>query len=598
MLAMEFRVLGPLEVVDDGRDLTPARAKQRAVLAVLLLHANEVVGRDELIDALWGETPPPSAQTALHGHVSALRKLLGPERIETRTPGYLLRLSGQELDLARFEALVAEAPGQPDPETRAEGLRSALGLWRGNPLGNLRYEPFAQSEIARLEALRLSALEERIDADLARGRHVEVVSELERLVAEHPFRERLRAQLMLALYRSGRQADALEVFQQGRKALVGELGIEPGPVLRRLESRILNHDETLAVDGHAPRVGLEQRTRSQLPRGIPPKDARRRARGGRPLLLLAAGVAAGVVATGALLLRGERRPVSVPANAVGIIDPTSNDAVAAIPVGPRPGAVAAGAGSVWVANADSKTLTRIDPTTRRIAATITLPATATGIAAGLGAIWIAHGRTGQLSRVDPQFDGVTKTVAITSRALYFPDAAVDVGAGWVWAVFGNSTLARIDPHRVRVSKAGLAGEGPAGIVVADGSVWVANSGASTVERFHPLAFEEGALHEYNVGRTPTGIASGAGAIWVANRDDDSVTRIDPRTNAAPPIRVGDEPTAVTVGGGSVWVANTGAGTISRIDPTTQRVVRTIDVGNAPTGLTYASGLLWVAVQAR
>jgi len=595
---MEFRILGPLEVLDDGRDLTPARAKQRAVLAMLLLHANDVVAQDQLIDALWGESPPPSAQTALHGHVSALRKLLGPERIETRTPGYLLRLSGDELDLARFEALVAEAPGQPDPETRGDRLRSALALWRGEPLGNLRYEPFAQSEIARLEALRLSALEERIDADLAQGRHAEVVPELERLVAKHPFRERLRAQLMLALYRAGRQADALDVFQQGRKALVEQLGIDPGPALRQLESRILNQDEGLAVEGAAPPATPEPGTPLPLSSRIRADGLRRVASGRRPLLLLGAGVAAGAIATGALLLRDEGAAVSVPANAVGIIDPRTNDVVGAISVGPRPGAVAAGAGSVWIANDDSKTLTRIDQVTRRVAATITLPATATGIAPGLGAVWVAHGRSGQLSRVDPQFDRVTKTLAVTGRALYFPNGTVDVGEGWVWAVFGNSTLARIDPRRVRVSKSGLAGEGPAGIVVADGSVWVANSGDSTVERLHPLAFEEGALHEYNVGRTPTGIAFGAGAIWVANTGDDSVTRIDPGTNAALPIRVGDEPTAVTVGGGSVWVANTSAGTISRIDPTTQRVVRTIDVGNAPGGIAYANGFLWVAVQAR
>jgi DNA-binding SARP family transcriptional activator/DNA-binding beta-propeller fold protein YncE len=595
---MEFRILGPLEVLDDGRDLTPARAKQRAVLAMLLLHANDVVAREQLIDALWGETPPPSAQTALHGHVSALRKLLGPERIETRTPGYLLRLSGDELDLARFEALVAEAPGQPDPETRGDRLRSALALWRGEPLGNLRYEPFAQSEIARLEELRLSAVEERVDADLDQGRHAEVVPELELLVAKHPFRERLRAQLMLALYRAGRQADALDVFQQGRKALVEQLGIDPGPALRQLESRILNQDEGLAVEGAAPPATPEPRTRLPLSSRIRPDGLRRVASGRRPLLLLGAGVAAGAIATGALLLRDEGAAVSVPANAVGIIDPRTNDVVGAIPVGPRPGAVAAGADSVWIANDDSKTLTRIDPVTRRVAATITLPATATGIAPGLGAVWVAHGRSGQLSRVDPQFDRVTKTLAVTGRALYFPNGTVDVGEGWVWAVFGNSTLARIDPRRVRVSKSGLAGEGPAGIVVADGSVWVANSGDSTVERLHPLAFEEGALHEYNVGRTPTGIAFGAGAIWVANTGDDSVTRIDPGTNAALPIRVGDEPTAVTVGGGSVWVANTSAGTISRIDLTKQRVVRTIDVGNAPGGIAYANGFLWVAVQAR
>jgi predicted ATPase/DNA-binding SARP family transcriptional activator len=242
---VEFRILGPLEVLDDGRDLTPARAKQRVLLAMLLLHANDVVARDQLIDALWGETPPPSAQTALHGHVSALRKLLGSDRIETRSPGYLLRLSSDELDLSRFEALVTEASEQPDPEARAARLRSALALWRGEPLIDLRYESFAQSEIARLEELRLSAVELRIDIDLAQGRPADVIPELEQLVAEHPFRERLRGQLMLALYRCGRQADALEIYRGGRRTLAEELGLEPSPKLQQLERAILAHEPAL-----------------------------------------------------------------------------------------------------------------------------------------------------------------------------------------------------------------------------------------------------------------------------------------------------------------------------------------------------------------
>jgi YVTN family beta-propeller protein len=260
--------------------------------------------------------------------------------------------------------------------------------------------------------------------------------------------------------------------------------------------------------------------------------------------------------------------------------------------------MAEGARSVWVGNVDGKTLTRIDPDSRQIADTIPLPATPTGIAFGFRAVWVAHGRSGQLSRVDPQFDRVTKTIDVAGRALYFPNGSVDVGDGWVWAVFGNSTLARVDPGAVRLSGSGMAGQGPAAIAVGYGSVWVSNSGDSTVQRFHPITFEEGPVDEYNVGRTPTGVTVGDGAIWVTNTADDSVTRIDPGTRATLPIPVGDGPTAVAVGPGAVWVANRATGTISRIDPTTQRVVRTIDVGNAPTGLTYASGLLWVAVQAR
>jgi DNA-binding SARP family transcriptional activator len=248
---VEFSILGPLKVLDGGRDLTPGRAKQRALLAMLLLHRNQVVASDRLVEALWGEAPPASAATALHGHVSALRKLLGAERIGTRAPGYRLRVDPGELDLARFESLVAAARSD-GPEERSTRLREALALWRGDPLADLRDESFAHRELLRLAELRVAALEDRLDADLARGRHRELVGELEALVAAHPFRERLRGQLMLALYRCGRQADALHAFQDARRALVSELGIDPGPALQQLQRQILDQDPALDPRPQAP----------------------------------------------------------------------------------------------------------------------------------------------------------------------------------------------------------------------------------------------------------------------------------------------------------------------------------------------------------
>ena len=252
---MEFRILGRFEVVEDGRDLTPARSKRRLLLALLLLHANEVVANDTIIDTLWGQHPPGTALTALHGHVSALRKLLGPDRIETRAPGYLLRLDASETDAGRFERLLERARGEQEPVRRGELLREALDLFRGSPLADFRYEAFAEREIERLDELRLAALEDRIDAELGAGRHGELAPELEQLVIEYPLRERLRAQLMLALYRDGRQADALHVYQRGRRAIVDELGIEPGPALQRLERQILNQDDALDLGEAKPRPG-------------------------------------------------------------------------------------------------------------------------------------------------------------------------------------------------------------------------------------------------------------------------------------------------------------------------------------------------------
>src|SRR5262245_40709597 len=228
---------------------------------MLLLHREKVVPGTQLIEALWGEAPPESAQTALHGHVSALRKLIGADRIRTRPPGYLLRVSPDEVDLARFESLVAQARERDDPKARSVCLHEALALWRGEPLADLRYQVFAQREVARLQELHLAVIEDRVDADLALGRHHELVPELEPLVAEHPFRERLRGQLMLALYRCDRQADALNVFQSGRRALVEELGIAPGPTLEQLELRILRQDAGLDL---APMSVAEKSPRAPI----------------------------------------------------------------------------------------------------------------------------------------------------------------------------------------------------------------------------------------------------------------------------------------------------------------------------------------------
>jgi DNA-binding SARP family transcriptional activator len=243
---MEFGILGPLEIRDGDREVRVAGGKQRALLAILLLHANEVVSSDRLIDDLWGEEPPASGATALQVRVSGLRKALGSRGavIVTQRPGYLVRLESGQLDLNRFEALVSESDGA-EPSIAAAKLREALALWRGPPLAEFAYESFAQGAIGRLDELRLVALERRIEADLELGRHRNLVGELETLVAANPLRERFRGQLMLALYRSGRQAEALEAYAAARVALVEELGLEPSRALQELEQQILRQEASL-----------------------------------------------------------------------------------------------------------------------------------------------------------------------------------------------------------------------------------------------------------------------------------------------------------------------------------------------------------------
>ena len=231
---MRYSILGSLELSEDGRAIEIAGAKPRALLAMLLLNANRVVSSDRLIDALWEQQAPDTAAKALQMHVSQLRKLLGRQRLETRTPGYRLRVGAEALDLEQFQRFHQDGK-----------LDEALSLWRGPPLAEFAYQRFAQAEIARLEELHLVCLEERIERDLAHGSHTELVGELEGLVADHPLRERPRCQLMLALYRAGRQAEALEAYQRARAALVEELGIEPSRPLRELHQAILNQDPSL-----------------------------------------------------------------------------------------------------------------------------------------------------------------------------------------------------------------------------------------------------------------------------------------------------------------------------------------------------------------
>ena len=245
---MEYRVLGPLEVLNGQGSLPLAGAKQRALLALLLMHANHVLSRDRLIDELWGNEPPETAVQSLQVYVSRLRKLLPSGTLLTRPPGYLLEIESAELDLHCFERLLGEgraALAEGDPARAATALHNALGLWRGPALADLAFEPFAQAEIGRLDSLRLAAMEERIEADLALGRHADLIGELEALAAANPYRERLRGQLMLALYRSGRQAEALESYRNVRRALGEELGLEPGAALQRLEKSILVQDDYL-----------------------------------------------------------------------------------------------------------------------------------------------------------------------------------------------------------------------------------------------------------------------------------------------------------------------------------------------------------------
>jgi YVTN family beta-propeller protein len=583
---IHFGVLGPLEVTRDGAPIDLGPRKQRAVLAILLLSANRVVPTARLIDDLWGDAPPETARSALQVYIAGLRKALGEggAALTTRAPGYLLAVDNGALDVDRFVALRDQARASGDVRRKAALLHEALELWRGVPLAELDGEPFAAAARLHLEELRLGALEERIDADLELGRHAQLVPELDALAADHPYRERLRGQQMLALYRSGRQADALAAYRAAREASVEDLGLEPGPELKALERAMLDQDPRL----DAPTV--EEAAAVAAP-------ARRRRRIGLSAALAA--LLVGLVVTVVLVLDREPAPIVAPPNSVAIIDVGSRRVVDTVQVGIRPGPMAVDGTTLWIGNRDDKTVARIDTRTRAVGKYVSVPATPEAIAFGAGQVWVVHARLGSLSVIDPQFDRASGPVQVARQAVLSSTGGVDVGEGSVWAAFGDATLRQIDPRSAEETGWRYVGPGPSAVLVAYGSVWVSSVGDSSVLRYHPRTWLEAPVSRpLTVGRGPRGLAAGAGSIWVATEGDDTVWRIAASTTStsAVPIRVGDGPVAVAYGADAVWAANNEDGTVSRIDPETERVT-SIDVGGAPSGIAVVGDEVWVAIEA-
>jgi YVTN family beta-propeller protein len=578
---VRYRLLGPLEISDGDRPLALGEGRQRSVVTLLLLHRNEAVSSDRLIDALWGDRPPATAAKILQNHIAQLRRALGDRdsrRLVTRGRGYLLEVADGELDLDRFERLVDEGGGalaSDRPADAARLLREALALWRGPPLADVAYEAFAQPEVARLEERRAAALEQRIDADLALGRHADLVAELEGLAAKHPLRERLRAQLMVALYRCGRQADALEAFGYARRALLDELGVEPGPPLRELQEAILRQAPELAPAPHA------------WPR--PTALARRR------VALLAAGGAllAGAAVAAALLASGESgtKRVRLGANAVAAIDLGDTSVKYAVDVGPSPSHLAASGRALWVTNADGHSVSRIDLDDRAVRQTVPVGSGPTGVAVADGFAWVANSRDGTVSRVDENTNAVVQRIPVGTNP-----TGVAAGDGAVWvANAGEQTISRINPRSGRVRRFDVRAE-PTEVAVGAGALWMTSSGTRTVSRIDPRSGR--VLEVIGVGGGPSGIAVTDGAVWVANSLDGTVSRIDPATGVVvATIPVGNGPDSIAGGAGGIWVAEQFGNRVDHIDTDSNRVVERIALGHQPTGIALADGALWVGTRA-
>jgi DNA-binding SARP family transcriptional activator/ABC-type transport system substrate-binding protein/streptogramin lyase len=601
---MEFRVLGDIEVLDGDRQVPSGGPKQRALLAILVLRANETVSRDRLIDELWGERPPASARHTLDSHVHRLRRALGSEGaslVRTRGAGYQLTVDPAKIDLSRFQRLAADgsrALAAGSNERAAEKLIEALAMWRGPALANLGDEPFARVEADRLEELRLAALEDRIDADLALGNHTALVGELQALVAEHPLRERFRSQLMLALYRSGRQAAALAAYQEAREYLVEELGIEPGKGLQELHTAILSHDPSLdpAAEPRGSPVLTEVATGRD---GSPPPDngeavaipeespePRQAVRGSRGLfgaagILAALGAALAVVAISGGG-GGDTAVAVVQANSAAFVGPDGNGISSDTELGGHPTDVASGAGAVWVADDASGEVLKLDPSTHAVVDRVPVPDAPSSLTTSYGSVWAASSTGGVIYEIDPESDGIVRTIDVGNGPV-----AIAAGAGKVWVADAtDGTVRGIDPQSGRTKATVRLLEPLNDIAVGAGAVWTTSAESGVLVRIDPKGART--IESIPVGNDPQSVVVADGAVYVANPPDGTITRLDPRTGLLHKTTV-EAPGALASSGGSLWVSQPDDAGLTSMDLASGAIGRRIETGSPAVALAASGG---------
>jgi YVTN family beta-propeller protein len=612
----EFGILGPLQVCRAGCAVPLGGPRQRAVLALLLLEANRVVSMDRLAEDVWGGSPPEGWATTLQTYVFHLRRALEPDRgrgaagdvLVTRDRGYLLRAGRRHMDAARFQDGFMAGRAALEAGRCAEAaqtLRQALDLWRGPVLADLADYAFTRPEAARLEELRLAAVEARVDADLALGRHDALTAELEQLAAEHPLRERLHGQLMLALYRCGRQADALAAYRRVRGLLAGELGIDPGEPLQRLHASVLAHDRALdwRPGSQTPLPAEDHRAAADVPVTSPATGRSRLRPAGRSGVLewgrqrarrlLVVGSALAVAAAACIVVVA--RPwvadaTGVPANSVGLVGAAGRRLGAPVAVG-SPGGLAYGERSVWAVGSTGGTLSRINPATHAIVDQIPVGSAPSAVTVTGGSVWVANSGDGTVSQISAAAGKVVQTIPVGNTPV-----AIASGPSGVWvANESDDTVDRIDPATGTVTRTVPVGGLPDGIAAGLGAVWVANGQDGTVTQIDPATGQpSGPIY---VGSGPAGIAVTPGAVWVANSLDRTVSKIDPAAGRVTgTIGVGDGPSAIVAAKNAIWVSDEFDATLDRINPQTGQVVSTMHLGSSPRGMVAAGPGVWVAAR--
>lgn len=583
-MALEIRLLGPIAAAFDGRPIALGARKQRAVLAMLALESGRTVSTDRLVQGLWGDEAPDTAPKMVQAYVSRLRKALpdGEALIVTHGRGYELSLAADSIDALRLERLVTDA---------ADGsAREAIALFRGPPLVDVEDEPFAEPEIRRLEELWLRAKELSFDAQLAAGRHQDALNELGSLAERYPLRERLHWQRMLALYRSGRQADALAAYRDARRTLVDEVGVEPGRELQRLHEAILAQDTALdpTDSGEAPsRPTPPKAPAEQDPQPVPPQvpqHSRHRALFAAAAAAMIAGIAVFLVSRSG----DEQRLPGIAEDTVAVLGHDGKHLRDDYAVGRRPVALTAGAGYVWAANELDGTVTRIDPRTGGDL-TIEVGGDPVKLTFGGGSVWVSDGTGRTVTQVNPDDARIVQRIEVGGGP-----RGVAVGGGALWVATAlDGAVQRVDLAKGRVTQHIPVASTPTDLAFGAGGLWVASETGGTVLRIEPDSGR--VLDSVNVGNGPASIAIGAGAVWVANRQDNTLTRIDPATaTVTGTVPVGRGPVAVAVGAGVVWTANADDGTISRVDAATRRATDQIEVGSTPAALLPVGDDIWVS----
>jgi DNA-binding SARP family transcriptional activator len=555
-VVVRFGILGTLEVEDGERPVPLGGGRQRALLALLLVHANEVVSVDRIAEELWHGRPPASAAKIVQKYVLELRRSVGAARLERRGMGYLLHAGADEIDAAWFRRLLDEG--------RA---RDALALWRGPPLAEFADEPFARGEIARLDELHAQAVEYELEERLADGGGPDLIGELRDLVELHPLREGPRRLLMLALYRAGRQAEALQVYRESRTVLADELGLEPTPALRELERAILTHDPALTPST--------------------PPAARRRRHGRIGIAIAGAGALLAAAAAIAISFAvGGGAPVSLP-HSVGVVALNSGRLIADTGFASGPDAVAVGGGSVWIGSRTQQTVLRIDPVTRRVTETIGVVTDVRALAVGFGELWAAGGS--RLTKIDLTTGAVQAT--IVPAAHRGTVTAVAVGTRGVFATFSGGAVVQVDPwtgktiRRVRVPA-------PATGVAIDGdSVYVTSGGRGAFTTVGPTGLTTTVR---TLGSASDPVVAHDHSVWIlAGTADRSLWR-----NSG----IGFNPVEIPTTQGLVSLADVpdhiwaaaDSGELLEIDQSTQKTVHVVNLGRAATALVARGNVLWVA----